>query len=121
MNRYLILLTPRRESFLQAATAEEMAVVERHFEYLQGLLAAGRLILAGRCEEGRRASSCLRRNRTKPPGRSSPAAERRRGHKPLGFPASRQDACGTCAARPRAPAHSHIRVIQHLPACRGTV
>lgn len=52
MNRYLILLTPRRESFLLDATAEEMAVVERHFEYLQGLLAAGRLILAGRCEEG---------------------------------------------------------------------
>jgi len=52
MTRYLILLTPRRETFLQDATAEEMAVVERHFEYLQDLLAAGRLILAGRCEEG---------------------------------------------------------------------
>jgi uncharacterized protein YciI len=52
MNRYLILLTPRRETFLQDATAEEMAVVERHFEYLQNLLAKGRLILAGRCEEG---------------------------------------------------------------------
>lgn len=42
---------PPRADFAENATAEESAVLERHFEYLKSQEAKGRLILAGRTED----------------------------------------------------------------------
>jgi uncharacterized protein YciI len=47
---YLIMYKPPRASFAEDATAEETAVIERHFEYLKNKLADGSLIMAGRTE-----------------------------------------------------------------------
>ncbi len=52
MNQYIYFVTPTRETFLDDATAEELEIVERHFDYLKDLLTQGRLILAGRCQDG---------------------------------------------------------------------
>ena len=52
MNQYLTFLTPTRATFLDDATEAEYKIVDQHFEYLKGLLAEGRLILAGRCQDG---------------------------------------------------------------------
>lgn len=48
MNEFIIIYTPDRATFLEDATPEELAIVDRHFEYLQAELGRGRLILAGR-------------------------------------------------------------------------
>jgi uncharacterized protein YciI len=53
MPHYLIMYRPPREDFAENATPEETAIIERHFEYLQKQEAEGRLILAGRPEDGR--------------------------------------------------------------------
>ncbi len=53
MNHYLITYKPPRADFAENATAEESAVLERHFEYLKSQEADGRLILAGRTEDAR--------------------------------------------------------------------
>jgi len=53
MPHYLIVYRPPREGFTENATPEESRVIERHFEYLQKQEAEGRLILAGRIEDGR--------------------------------------------------------------------
>lgn len=44
---------PPREGFTENATPEESRIIERHFEYLQKREVEGRLILAGRIEDGR--------------------------------------------------------------------
>ncbi|UCC80363.1 MAG: hypothetical protein JSW64_03095 [Candidatus Zixiibacteriota bacterium] len=53
MGHYLIMYRPPREGFAENATPEESRVIERHFEYLQKQEAEGKLILAGRIEDGR--------------------------------------------------------------------
>ena len=50
MNHYLIQYCPPRPTFPADATPEESAAVERHFDYLTRLLAAGRLLVAGRTD-----------------------------------------------------------------------
>ena len=52
MDQYIIFLTPVRDTFLEDAKPEELEIVELHFEYLKDLLGRGRLILAGRCQDG---------------------------------------------------------------------
>lgn len=49
---FLIVLEPCRPSFVSDATDAESAVVARHFAYLQSALARGRLVLAGRADDG---------------------------------------------------------------------
>ena len=51
MEQYIIFLTPTRDSFLKDATPQELSIVDQHFDYLKNLLAKGRLILAGRCQD----------------------------------------------------------------------
>ena len=50
MEQFLCFLRPSREDFIRTATEEEGAIVGEHFAYLQELLAAGQLILAGRTQ-----------------------------------------------------------------------
>ena len=53
MPEFVCLLTPAFDSrFLQAATPEQRAIVDRHGEFLLGLADEGRLVLAGRCWDG---------------------------------------------------------------------
>ena len=47
MTAWIYFIHPPRENFAATMTAEEEAVWSRHFAQLQGLLADGRLILAG--------------------------------------------------------------------------
>jgi uncharacterized protein YciI len=47
------LLTPAFDSrFMDAATPEQRAIVDRHGEFLLDLAEQGRLVLAGRCWDG---------------------------------------------------------------------
>jgi uncharacterized protein len=46
---FVYLLQPNRPDFIETMTAEEEAVMSEHFEYLQGLLAEGKLVIAGPC------------------------------------------------------------------------
>ncbi len=52
MPEFVYFCRPVRETFLEDATQAELAIVEEHFEYLKNLHAKGRLILAGRCQDG---------------------------------------------------------------------
>jgi uncharacterized protein YciI len=52
MAEFIYFCRPVRETFLEDATQAELAVVAEHFEYLKDLHAKGRLILAGRCQDG---------------------------------------------------------------------
>lgn len=49
---YLIVLEPLRDSFVNDATEAELSIVADHFAHLQKALKAGRLVLAGRAEDG---------------------------------------------------------------------
>jgi uncharacterized protein YciI len=49
--QFAYLLTPSRPTLLQDMTEAESAKVAEHFEYLKRMLAAGELILAGRCDD----------------------------------------------------------------------
>lgn len=51
MNEYLYHIQPTRLAMLtEGAAPEEEELVSQHFAYLQGLLAQGKLILAGRTQ-----------------------------------------------------------------------
>lgn len=52
MQEFVYFCVPSRPTFPDDATEAELAVVDRHFEYLKELLTRGRLILAGRCQDG---------------------------------------------------------------------
>ena len=52
MPHYLIMYRPPRETFIDDATAEESATVEKHVSYLRLLLSEGKLLLAGPTEDG---------------------------------------------------------------------
>jgi uncharacterized protein YciI len=47
-----IYLTRPRPGFINSMTVEEAEIMDRHFAYLRGLLAEGRLVLAGPCLDG---------------------------------------------------------------------
>ena len=49
---YLVLIRPPRSDFEENMTPEETKVIEEHFSYLQSLLKAKKLILAGPCIDG---------------------------------------------------------------------
>lgn len=49
MPEYIYLIHPLRHEFFDQPTAEEMAAVEAHFEYLQKAVAEGVVLLAGPC------------------------------------------------------------------------
>lgn len=51
MATYLYTLKGERPTFPEDATQEELDWMGRHFEYLQGLLAEGKLHMAGRCQD----------------------------------------------------------------------
>ena len=44
---FLIRIEPVRATFNDDATAEEAKIMSEHFEYLKGLLVAGKLVMAG--------------------------------------------------------------------------
>jgi uncharacterized damage-inducible protein DinB/uncharacterized protein YciI len=48
---YICFLTPARDTFPADASPAELATVDAHFAYLERLLAAGTLVLAGRTDE----------------------------------------------------------------------
>ncbi|HEX5914982.1 MAG TPA: YciI family protein [Rubrobacter sp.] len=52
-NCWAYFVRPSRSTFMEDATDEESEVVGRHFNYLQGLLGEGRLIMAGPCIDGK--------------------------------------------------------------------
>lgn len=53
MPEFVCLLTPAFDRrFLATATPEQRAIVDRHGEFLLGLAAQGRIVLAGRCWDG---------------------------------------------------------------------
>jgi uncharacterized protein YciI len=47
LSEWLCVIRPSRATFLEDATPAEQEVMREHFEYLKGLLEAGKLILAG--------------------------------------------------------------------------
>lgn len=49
LRHFVCLLRPPRAGFMQNITAEEEAIVGRHFDYLKSLLDRGRLVIAGPC------------------------------------------------------------------------
>ena len=51
MAHFLVIYRPPRSTFAQDATEEEGRVIAEHFEYLKRLLAEGKLLLAGPCED----------------------------------------------------------------------
>lgn len=52
-NCWAYFVRPPRSTFMEDASDQESEVVGRHFQYLQGLLAGGRLIMAGPCIDGK--------------------------------------------------------------------
>lgn len=52
MGEFVYFCRPTRDTFLEDATEAELTVVAQHFEYLKDLHAEGKLILAGRCQDG---------------------------------------------------------------------
>lgn len=53
MNHYLVMYQPPRSGFAESITAEEKAIVVRHYDYLESLKAEGHLVFAGRPEDAR--------------------------------------------------------------------
>lgn len=51
MRHYVYLVRPPRPTFMQDAREDESAAVGAHFRYLQEMLADGKLIIAGPCED----------------------------------------------------------------------
>jgi uncharacterized protein YciI len=49
LHHFVCLLRPPRAGFMQDMTAQEQAIIDRHFEYLKALLERGRLVIAGPC------------------------------------------------------------------------
>jgi len=51
MPHFLVIYRPPRPTFAADATPEEERVVGSHFQFLKRLLAEGKLLLAGPCED----------------------------------------------------------------------
>ncbi|MGG1677073.1 YciI family protein [Neobacillus sp. NRS-1170] len=52
MEEFVYLIRPKRKDFIESMTHMEAKIMEEHFEYLKGLLAEEKLILAGPCLDG---------------------------------------------------------------------
>ncbi|WP_223587736.1 YciI family protein [Neobacillus bataviensis] len=52
MEEFVYLIRPKRKDFIDSMTQMEAKIMEEHFEYLKGLLAKEKLILAGPCLDG---------------------------------------------------------------------
>jgi uncharacterized protein YciI len=52
MSAFIYRILPPRENFVATITATEQAVMGRHFAYLTGLHAAGKVHFVGRAENG---------------------------------------------------------------------
>lgn len=52
MAEFVYLIRPTRDNFIETMTPEEENIMERHFEYLKGLLSENKLVLAGPCLDG---------------------------------------------------------------------
>ena len=52
MPQFAYRILPKRADFIATMTAMEGAVIERHWQHLQALFAAGRVNVVGRCENG---------------------------------------------------------------------
>jgi uncharacterized protein YciI len=51
MPEFAYVLRPCRPTLPQDASERERAIIGEHFNYLKAMLDAGRLVLAGRCED----------------------------------------------------------------------
>ena len=51
MAHFLLLYRPPRPTFADDATEQEDRVIGDHFKYLKSLLAQGKLLIAGPCED----------------------------------------------------------------------
>jgi uncharacterized protein len=51
MPHFLAIYRPPRPTFASDATGEESRIIGDHFEYLKELLAQGKLLIAGPCED----------------------------------------------------------------------
>ena len=51
MKQFIYLISPSRPTFASDATPDEIAIVGRHFGYLQQKLAEGQVILVGRTQD----------------------------------------------------------------------
>ena len=51
MAHFLVIYRPPRPTFNDDATADEERVIGMHFQYLKRLLAEGKLLIAGPCED----------------------------------------------------------------------
>jgi uncharacterized protein len=52
MEEFVYLIRPMRENFIETLTEKESEIMDKHFEYLKGLLSENKLILAGPCLDG---------------------------------------------------------------------
>ena len=52
MPHYAYRITPPRADFVRTLTEAERAIMLRHWNYLQGQFAAGKINVVGRCENG---------------------------------------------------------------------
>lgn len=52
MEEFVYLIRPTRENFIETITKKESEIMDKHFEYLKGLLSENKLILAGPCLDG---------------------------------------------------------------------
>ena len=51
MAHFLVIYRPPRPTFNDDATADEERIIGIHFQYLKRLLAEGKLLMAGPCED----------------------------------------------------------------------
>jgi len=51
MAHFLVIYRPPRPTFNDDATADEERIIGIHFQYLKRLLAEGKLLIAGPCED----------------------------------------------------------------------
>ena len=51
MAHFLVIYRPPRPTFNEDATADEERIIGMHFQYLKRLLAEGKLLMAGPCED----------------------------------------------------------------------
>lgn len=49
MEHFVYLIRPARHDLIESMTADEAAIMDHHFQYLKGLAAEGKLLLAGPC------------------------------------------------------------------------
>jgi uncharacterized protein YciI len=48
---FIYVIRPKRANFIETITAEEQAIIDQHFQYLQDLTEQKVMVLVGRCED----------------------------------------------------------------------